>query len=323
MKIRHHVFAPGGAGEQSGNQEHRAGARLAHRRLRREVIRVCQGWAVVVGILMTGCSRQPVESTATDDHSIRTPCGLAMVLVPAGEFTMGAAQGPVDVKPAHPVKVAAFLLDQSEVTQDVYQKLIGKNPSRQKSPRNPVEQVTWADAVRFCNARSAQEGLTPCYDPKTWVCDFAANGYRLPTEAEWEYACRAGSTNQFYFGEQAEDLKAYAWFDGNSQSKPHLAAQRKPNAWGLYDMTGNVWEWCNDFYSAKYYRSSPTDNPRGPEEGEKRVLRGGAWSSKADDCACWVRNCDDAGFSDVCLTMDSNGFRCVRRPSAAEMAARR
>jgi formylglycine-generating enzyme required for sulfatase activity len=226
---------------------------------------------------------------------------------------MGADDGPVDVKPAHRVKVDGFLMDRHEVTQEVYEKVIGKSPSRVKNPRNPVEQVTWTAAVKFCNARSALEGLTPCYDPKTWACDFSANGYRLPTEAEWEYACRAGSTSDYYFGSRVEDLRSYAWFEGNSDSKPHAVDQRKPNVWGLYDMAGNVWEWCHDFYGAKYYRTSPADNPHGPPQGEKRVLRGGAWSSSADNCASWVRNCDEAGLTDVCLTMDSNGFRCVRR----------
>ena len=185
---------------------------------------------------------------------------------------LGADDGPVDVKPAHRVKVDGFLMDRHEVTQEVYEKVIGKSPSRVKNPRNPVEQVTWTAAVKFCNARSALEGLTHCYDPKTWACDFSANGYRLPTEAEWEYACRAGSTSDYYFGSRVEDLRSYAWFEGNSDFKPHAVDQRKPNVWGLYDMAGNVWEWCHDFYGAKYYRTSPADNPHGPPQGEKRVL---------------------------------------------------
>jgi formylglycine-generating enzyme required for sulfatase activity len=238
---------------------------------------------------------------------------MSMVAVPAGQFTMGADDGPIDSKPAHQVKLDGFLMDQHEMTQEVYEKVTGKNPSRRKNPKNPVEQVTWTAAVRFCNARSVQEGLTPCYDTNTWECNFSASGYRLPTEAEWEYACRAGSRTQFYFGDSAEELKGYAWFEGNSQSQPHPVGQRKPNAWGLFDMAGNVWEWCNDFYGAKYFRDSPEDNPRGPQKGEKRVLRGGAWSSGAANCASWVRNCDEAGLTDICLTMDSNGFRCVRR----------
>ena len=236
-----------------------------------------------------------------------------MVAIPAGQFLMGVNAGPVDVKPAHPVKIDSFLMDQFEVTQEVYEKVTGTNPSRRKNPQNPVEQVTWSAAARFCNARSRQEGLTPCYDTNSWECDFSATGYRLPTEAEWEYACRAGSNSGFFFGDNAEELKSFGWFEGNSQSQPHPVGQRKPNAWGLYDMAGNVWEWCNDFYGAKYYREAPTDNPRGPKEGEKRVLRGGAWSSTAENCSSWIRNCDEAGVTDVCLTMDSNGFRCVRR----------
>ena len=264
-------------------------------------------------LVVSGCDRPTTPPIASEAHSIKTACGLDMVPVPTGEFIMGANDGAVDAKPAHSVKVEGFLMDQHEVTQEVYEKIMNANPSRRKSPKSPVEQVTWSAAVKFCNARSAQEGLTPCYDPKTWQCNFAATGYRLPTEAEWEYACRAGSSSLFYFGDRPENLKSYAWFEANSESKPHAVSQWKPNAWGLYDMAGNVWEWCNDFYGAKYYRGSPPDNPRGPEQGEKRVLRGGAWSSSPENCTSFVRNCDEAGTTDVCLTMDSNGFRCVRR----------
>jgi formylglycine-generating enzyme required for sulfatase activity len=269
--------------------------------------------AVLAAVGLAGCDRQSGDPQSAGIQVVNTRCGMAMVSIPAGQFTMGVNDGPIDVKPAHPVKVDGFRMDQHEITQEAYEKVTGKNPSRRKNPRNPVEQVTWTACVRFCNARSVQEGLAPCYNTNTWECDFSASGYRLPTEAEWEYACRAGSSTGYYFGENADDLKSFAWFEGNSQSKPHPVGQRKPNAWGLYDMAGNVWEWCNDFYGAKYYRESVGDNPRGPKQGEKRVLRGGAWSSSADNCTSWVRNCDEAGQTDVCLTMDSNGFRCVRR----------
>jgi formylglycine-generating enzyme required for sulfatase activity len=279
--------------------------------------------AVIVLAVLAGCGRETQDEPAAKARLVKTACGMEMVLIPAGVFTMGVNEGPIDAKPAHAVKVDSFLMDQSEITQEVYEKLTGKNPSRYKHQKNPVEQVTWADAVKFCNLRSAKEGLAPCYDAKTWECDFGASGYRLPTEAEWEYGCRAGTTNQFYFGDGVEQLRSHAWTDDNAQSKPHPVGHWQANPWGLYDMIGNVWEWCNDIYSAKYYRSSPMDNPRGPKEGEKRVLRGGAWSSKADNCTSWVRNCDEAGFSDVCLTMDSDGFRCVRKPSTSESAAGR
>ena len=284
--------------------------------------RVASGWShairnlfaavLAVGVL-SGCGRQTGEARPAGPHVTQTACGMAMVFIPSGQFIMGSNEGASDTKPAHPVKVDGFLMDQCEITQQVYEQVTGTNPARRKNPANPVEQVTWSAAVKFCNARSLQEGLKPCYDTNTWACDFSASGYRLPTEAEWEYACRAGSSTRFYFGDDADVLKSFAWFEGNSQSKPHPAGQRKPNAWGLYDLAGNVWEWCNDFYGAKYYRESPVDNPRGPQQGEKRVLRGGAWSSTAGNCTSWVRNCDEAGLTDVCLTMDSNGFRCVRR----------
>jgi len=269
-------------------------------------------WGVVL-LAMAGCGRQTEQRQEAGSQVISTKCGMDMVPIAAGQFSMGVNEGPIDAKPAHLVNVAGFLMDQHEITQEVYEKVTGKNPSRRKNPQNPVEQVTWSASAQFCNARSVQEGLTPCYNTNTWECDFSANGYRLPTEAEWEYACRASTSSRFYFGENPEELKSYAWFEGNSQSKPHPVAQRKPNPWGLYDMEGNVWEWCNDFYGPKYFRDSPADNPHGPEHGEKRVLRGGAWSSSAEDCTSWVRNCDEPGLTDICLTMDSNGFRCARR----------
>jgi formylglycine-generating enzyme required for sulfatase activity len=272
---------------------------------------ILTGLALVA--LLSGCGQKAATPEAADDHLVKTSCGLVMVKIPGGQFVMGAGDGPIDVKPAHPVKVDGFLMDQTLVTQDVYQKTTGSNPSRRKNPGNPVEQATWTAAIKFCNARSTQEGLTPCYDLKTGQCNFAANGYRLPTEAEWEYACRAGSTTKYFFGDNDAELNSYGWFQDNAEGRPHPVARKKPNAWQLYDMTGDLWEWCNDYYGSKYYRTSAGDNPRGPEEGDKRVLRGGAWSSSPDNCASCARNCDESGATDVCLTMDSYGFRCVRK----------
>ncbi|HUD46445.1 MAG TPA: SUMF1/EgtB/PvdO family nonheme iron enzyme [Candidatus Baltobacteraceae bacterium] len=277
--------------------------------------RTRSGWVAVwlAMAMLNGCGEKAAAPEASGDRLVKTACGMMMVKIPGGEFMMGANDGTFDVKPAHQVKVDGFLMDQTLVPQEVYEKITGTNPSRRKNPRNPVEQATWTAAVKFCNARSVQEGLTPCYDLKTWDCDFAANGYRLPTEAEWEYACRAGTATKFYFGDSDDDLKTYGWFRDNSDSKPHIVGQKKPNAWKLYDMAGNLWEWCNDYYGTKYYQSSPKENPHGPAQGEKRVLRGGAWSSSPDNCASSARNCDESGATDICLTMDSSGFRCVRK----------
>ncbi len=269
--------------------------------------------SVLIATVLAGGCPSKESSPAANDAVVKTKCGSDMVAVPAGQFTMGSKDGPIDAKPEHVVKVDGFLMDQHEITQEIYQALMGKNPSRCKNPKNPVEQVTWSGAARFCNARSLDEGLTPCYNTDTWECDFSATGYRLPTEAEWEYACRAGSTTQYYYGDNPEATRSFAWFDDNSEEHPHPVGQRKPNAWNLFDMAGNVWEWCNDYYGAKYYRESPADNPRGPKEGEKRVLRGGAWSASSANCTSWTRNCAEMGVTDVCLTGDSDGFRCVRK----------
>jgi formylglycine-generating enzyme required for sulfatase activity len=269
--------------------------------------------ALLSVVILTGCNSSTEPPPTAASAVVKTKCGSDMVAIPAGQFTMGAKDGPIDSRSEHAVKVDGFLMDRHEITQEIYESLTGKNPSRRKNPKNPVEQITWTGAARFCNARSLQDGLTPCYDTDTWECDLSATGYRLPTEAEWEYACRAGSETQYYNGDNPQELKSIAWFKDNSEGQPHPIGRRKPNAWNLFDMTGNVWEWCNDYYGVMYYRDSPANNPRGPQEGEKRVLRGGAWSATAANCASWVRNCDEMGMTDVCLHGDSYGFRCVRK----------
>jgi len=235
-----------------------------------------------------------------------------MVRLVAGEFTMGDSEQPD--APPHKVKVAAFLIDKFLVTQALYQRVMSANPSRWKGESNPVEQVRWSDAVRFCNQRSQIDGLHPCYDLQNWRCDFEADGYRLPTEAEWEYACRAGSSTAYFFGDSPSALREYAWFELNAGGHPRAVGQKKPNAWGLYDITGNVWEWCNDFYQVDYYAQSPAEDPRGPKEGKTRVVRGGAWRVGADNCRSGYRYNESPGYADVCFGYDIYGFRCVRKP---------
>lgn len=243
---------------------------------------------------------------------IETSGGARMVLIPAGRFMMGS-NSQKDTGPPHEVTVSPFYMDRFEVTQALYERIMGKNPARRKGEQNPVERVRWTDTLKFCNARSAEEGLTPCYHLDTWACDFSADGYRLPTEAEWEYACRAETTGDYYFDGGAEQLDTYAWFRDNAGRKHHPVGQKEPNAFGLYDMAGNVREWCNDWYAVDAYSPEPTADPRGPASGEKTVLRGGAFSASAESCTSWTRYCDDPGFTDACVTSDDYGFRCVKR----------
>jgi len=288
-------------------------------------------WGTLVTLVMlVGCGRQPVDVGTGPAHPQRdvatapspppvpaTPAVVdtnVMVLIAGGTFTMGDPD-EVDAPP-HPVTVGAFWMDRYLVTQEQYQALMGSNPSRWKGPRNPVEQVRWWDAVKFCNQRSVAEGFRPCYDLQTFQCDFQANGYRLPTDAEWEFACRAGTTTAYFFGDQPARLGDYGWFEQNAGGHPRPVGQKRPNPWGLYDMVGNVWEWCHDYYAVDYYASAPLQDPHGPAAGPNRVLRGGAWRFSADNSRSGYRYSESPGEPDVCFGYDIYGFRCVRSAPA-------
>ena len=273
--------------------------------------------AAVLVVSVAGCGRNNSTAPAGPGAAVQTlpvvqsKAGGDMVVIPAGKFTMGDSAGRPDETP-HPVSVNSFYLDKMPVTQELYEKVMGVNPSKRKAPTNPVERTQWTDAVRFCNKCSELEGLAPCYNLDTWDCNFAADGYRLPTEAEWEYACRAGSTAKYSFGDSEKDLPRYAWLKPHSEGKTQPVGQKSPNAWGLFDMHGNVWQWCNDWYSDTYFADSSTDNPRGPSAGKMRVLRGGAWDSTPDKCRSAYRNKEFPVYSDACFGADSYGFRRAR-----------
>ena len=192
---------------------------------------------------------------------------LEMVLILAGEFLMGDDE----YRPVRKVNITKpFYLGKYEVTQEQWEAVMGSNPSRFKGPKNPVEQVSWDDCQAFLAKLDAKMGRQ-------------GGRFALPTEAQWEYACRAGSTTRYCFGDNESQLGEYAWFDGNSGGQTHPVGEKKPNTWGLYDMHGNVWEWCQDWYGG-YQENSPADDPTGPADGSDRVNRGGGWSIDAGGC---------------------------------------
>lgn len=236
-----------------------------------------------------------------------------MVYVPGGTFIMGntLGGGVANELPTHSVTLNPFYIGQYEVTQAEYEAIMASNPAHDHGlgDDHPVYYVTWYNALKYCNLRSLAEGLTPCYtisgytDPNDWgevpnynndtwnaaICNWDADGYRLPTEAEWEYAAR-GATNdpdRLYAG--SDDINAVAWYSVNSGSATHPMGAKAPNGIGAYDMSGNVWEWCWDWFSDSWYSISPGNNPTGPDSGSMRLLRGGGWESGPGICRITYR----------------------------------
>lgn len=182
-----------------------------------------------------------------------------MVEIPKGKIELRDDR----TKQKWTVDINSFLIAKFPVTQDFYFEIMKENPSNFKGEKYPVESVTWEDAVNFCNILSVRENLKPCYnfseDGKEISFDETANGFRLPTEAEWEYTCKAGTTEIRY-----DELDLIAWYKDNSEKTTHSVGMKKPNKWGIYDMLGNVWEWCSDLYDTEVY-------------GSYRIFRGGGW----------------------------------------------
>lgn len=274
--------------------------------------------ALLCCLLASSCGRQQPAAF----NELVTSLGIPMVLIPAGSFRMGSDRGRSDESPRHEVSISAFAMDKFEVTQDVYGKLQLPDPSQFKGRGHPIEQVRWSDAAMFCNERSRAEGLEPCYDEDDFHCDFNASGYRLPTEAEWEYACRGGDDRDPGRPTPGR-IGSRACYAGNSGGRTQPVGRRRANAWGVHDLLGNVLEWCHDVYDEGYYENSAGRDPRGPAESPKkdRVLRGGSWKTKVGDITASRRYHGPPGIADACFARNTYGFRCVRRPGAAERQA--
>lgn len=212
------------------------------------------------------------------------------VLVQSGSFTMGK-QNEFSESPVRSVRISSsFYIAETEITQKQWTDVFGHNPSWFKGENLPVETISWFEALEFCNSLSIRSGLEPCYmffENDSVQCDFTRNGYRLPTEMEWEYAARAaavwdtpnGNISSTIDGCLPLDnaLNSVAWYCGNSEFTTHEVAKKQPNQWGLYDMLGNVQEWCWDWYDTYYYEISPVLDAKGPSSGKTKTCRGGSW----------------------------------------------
>jgi formylglycine-generating enzyme required for sulfatase activity len=244
--------------------------------------------------------REPYPPAAPPP-SIRSSIGMEFVLIPAGEFLMGSPDrydGYDEERPAHEVQISqSFYLGKYEVTQAQWEAVMRNNPSRfTGDPNRPVENVSWEEVQGFIRKLNTKERDAP---------------YRLPTEAEWEYACRAGSTTVYNFGDNKSRLGRYAWYKANAGREPHPVGQLQPNAWGLYDMHGNVWEWVQDRYNSEEYsaKTVTVKDPQGPSSDSyrDRVSRGGSWGDDPWSCRSARRGHVTPDFHEGDL-----GFRLLR-----------
>jgi formylglycine-generating enzyme required for sulfatase activity len=243
--------------------------------------------------------------------------GMHLVFIPAGEFMMGSPDNEKDREkdgregPVHKVRLTKpFYMGKYEVTQAEWKAVMGNNPSQFPGDRNPVEKVSWDDCQEFLKKLNEKVGSAG-FSPSSASSEERANAratspFQLPTEAQWEYACRAGTQTRFFFGDDldSKELVQYGWFATNSGGKSHAVGEKKPNAWGLHDMHGNVWEWCSDRFGN--YPSKLVTDPPGPDTGGSRVYRGGSWYYSARYCRSAIRFRGSPGGRDFNL-----GFRVV------------
>lgn len=251
-----------------------------------------------------------------------------LVYIPGGTYFRGTQfiNRFDNERPRHQVSLAPLLIGKTEVSQALWQEIMDSNPSVRTDANQPVTNVTWYEALEFCNLLSIKDGLSPCYiinknfpdannisdfDSLRYSvsCNWAADGYRLPTEAEWEYAAKCGDSYNKLLYAGSSKINEVAWYAGNSGERAQVCAQKKPNAFGLYDMSGNVFEWCWDYWAM--YGREALDNPTGAKSGAYRVIRGGGWQSDADLCASTYRGGNAAHASSKDL-----GLRIVRSARA-------
>lgn len=258
-------------------------------------------------IVQIGANTRTVKNV----HLLQIPPFMPMITVLGGTFTMGCTSEQSgcssDEKPNHQVTLSAYEIGKCEVTQKQWRTVMGTNPSDFTGDNRPVDRVSWNDVIIFCNTLSTREGLTPVYtvDGSTVTANWNANGYRLPTEAEWEYAARGGasSTNTIFSGSNSIDSVAHYKF--NSGNKTHDVGIKKPNQLGIHDMSGNVLEWCWDWYG-NYSSSSQTD-PKGPPSGTLHSIRGGSWYFDVEYCRVAYRFGSMSNVKD-----NTRGFRVAR-----------
>ncbi|MBF0499623.1 MAG: SUMF1/EgtB/PvdO family nonheme iron enzyme [Candidatus Riflebacteria bacterium] len=287
-----------------------------------------------------GVEARSADIPATTSIDLGGGVKISFAKIPTGSFMMGSPSGErgrePDEGPQHQVTISGFQMQTSEVTEEQYRAVMGVNPSHFQhavSQKQPVNMISWWDAIRFCNTLSETQGLTACYQNASnrtlivdsdWIsCNWTSNGFRLPTEAEWEYACRGGADASYDWGNsndedsfiyransevsyvmkyQAEDLKPDIAGHG-----PWNVGAKRANGFGLYDMLGNVWEWCWDWYGS--YSSASQNDPRGPVDGVHRVFRGGSFFCPRETCRPARRNGPGCSLSGKWYAM---GFRLAR-----------